>query len=224
MGSEALAVAVAILCDFDGTIVPIDTCVYILEKFAEDDWKIYDEQFERGKLTLEECLQKQFSTVTVPETEILDEIQHVLSVRLGFAELIEFCREGQIPVTIVSAGLNFVIAHFLRVNGWAKIIKVYASKAKCTFNGVKITTPKLLYNDSINFKDDLVIHYKKQGKKVVFIGDGIADLYAARKADFPFSIKGSKLAKQLKKDGIKHTDTVDFQKITETIVDLIKTK
>ena len=213
--------AVAVLSDFDGTIVPIDTCVHILEKFAEEDWKIYDEKFERGELTLEECLQKQFSTVTVPETVILDEIQHVLSVRPGFAELIEFCRKSQIPLTIVSAGLNFVIDHFLRVNGLTKI-KVYASKANCTIEGVKITTPRLLYNDSINFKDDLVIHYKKQGKKVVFIGDGIADLYAARKADFPFSIKDSKLATQLKKDNIPHIEIIDFQKIIETIEKHIK--
>lgn len=215
---------VAVLCDFDGTIVPVDTCVYILEKFAEEDWRMYDEQFERGKLTLEECLRKQFSTVTVPETVILNEIQQVLSVRPGFSELIEFCRKNQISFIVVSAGLDFVINHFLKTRGWTKIVKVHASKANCTVDGVKIATPELFYNDSINFKDDLVVHYKKQGMKVVFIGDGMADFYAAREADFPFSIKESKLATQLGKDGIPHTDIIDFQKVTETIVNLVKDK
>lgn len=82
----------AVLCDFDGTIVDIDTCVYILEKFAGEDWRIYDKQFEKGEMTLEECLQNQFSTVVVPETRILDEIQLVTNVRIDFAELVEYCK------------------------------------------------------------------------------------------------------------------------------------
>jgi len=221
---EVVAVTIAVLCDFDGTIVLVDTCVYILEKFAKEDWRIYDEQFERGKLTLEECLRKQFSTVSVPETVILDEIQQVLSVRSGFVELIKFCRKSQIPVIIVSAGLDFVINNFLETRGWTKIVKVHASEANCTVDGVKIVTPELFYSGSVNFKDDLVVHYKKQGMKVVFIGDGIADYYAAGKADFPFSIKDSKLATQLMKDCIPHTDVISFQKVTQTIVNLVKDK
>ena len=31
-----------VLCDFDGTIVNIDTALFLLEKFVDDDWKSYD--------------------------------------------------------------------------------------------------------------------------------------------------------------------------------------
>jgi 2-hydroxy-3-keto-5-methylthiopentenyl-1-phosphate phosphatase len=214
-------VAVAVLCDFDGTIVNIDTCVYILEKFAAEDWRVYDRQFERGELTLEECLQKQFSTVFVPKATILDEIEQELSIRSGFAELVEFCEASKVPLIIVSAGLDVVIAHFLESKGWTNLVQVYAPESKCTANGIKIAAPKCFYSDSINFKDDLVSHYKKRGKKVIYIGDGMADFYAAKKANFPFAIKTSKLAAQLRNQNIPYTEIVGFQKVIETIIHLI---
>lgn len=207
-----------VLCDFDGTIVDIDTCVYILEKFAGEDWRIYDEQFEKGEMTLEECLQNQFSTVVVPETRILDEIQLVKNVRIDFAELVEYCEASELRLVIVSAGLDFVIKQFLELEGWNGFIKVYAPKAKCTVDGIKLTFPRLFHNTSVNFKDDLVTHYKEQNKKVVYVGDGIADYDAARKADFPFAIKGSKLARVLKKNRIPHIEMNEFKKVVETIV------
>lgn len=218
---DVVTLAIVVLCDFDGTIVHVDTCIYILEKFATEDWRVYDEQFERGKLTLAECLQKQFSTVFVPEAMILEEIQQELSIRSGFTELVEFCEANQIPLIIVSAGLDFVITHFLKSKCWINFVQVYAPKAKCTANGIKIAPPKFFYDDSINFKDDLVSRYRIQGKKVVYIGDGMADFNAAKKADFPFAIENSKLATQLREHNISHTEIVDFQKVTETIIHLI---
>lgn len=208
----------AVLCDFDGTIVDIDTCVYILEKFAKEDWRIYDEQFEKGEMTLEECLQNQFSTVVVPETRILDEIQIVTKIRIDFAELVKYCKASKLPLVIVSAGLDFVIKHFLELEGWNDFIKVHAPKAICTVNGIKLTFPRLFHNTSISFKDDLVTNYKEQGKKVIYVGDGIADYDATRKSDFPFAVKDSKLARALKKNKIPHTEINDFQKVVETIV------
>ncbi|MHA2368192.1 MAG: hypothetical protein ACXADX_05165 [Candidatus Hodarchaeales archaeon] len=38
-----------ILCDFDGTIVDIDTAEYLLEKFARGNWQQYDVQLEKGR-------------------------------------------------------------------------------------------------------------------------------------------------------------------------------
>jgi len=170
-----------VLCDFDGTILNVDTCAYILEKYAKEDWKIFDEQFEKGKISLKECLQKQFSTVVLPETEILDEIRQVASVRPSFARLVEYCETSKFPMIIVSAGLDFVIKHILEMEGWSNLIQVHAPKAKCTADGIKLTFPRLVHNTSTNFKDDLVAHHKEQGRKVAYIGDGVADYEAARK-------------------------------------------
>ena len=82
----------AVLCDFDGTVVDIDTSIFILHKFAKAEWKIFDEQYENGEIALEECLQKQFSTVRATETRILEEIEQVTPFRANFGKLLEYCR------------------------------------------------------------------------------------------------------------------------------------
>jgi len=206
-----------VLCDFDGTAVDINTCDFILKKFAKRNWRIFDEQLEREEITLEECLQKQFSLIRVPKTRMLEEIEQVTSVRQNFEKLVKCCRTRGLSLVLVSAGLDFVIKNFLQLKGWSGLIEVYAPKSRCTINGIKFKFPKLLDETSVNFKDDLVRYYKKQGKKVVYVGDGFPDYHPARNADFPFAIKGSKLAALLKRDGIPYKEISDFEEVVEAI-------
>lgn len=214
---RALPVNIVVLSDFDGTIVNIDTAVVVLTHFAEENWRIFDEQLEKGEITLEECLQKQFSTVRTSQTRILKEIETVPSLRPNFGKLAQFCKTQRIPLVIVSAGLDFVINHFLEQKGLEKLVEVYAPKARITATGIKFTFPKLLDKASVSFKDDLVRYYKKQGKKTVYIGDGFADLNAARNADLSFAIKDSKLAELLRNDGIPHKEISDFLEVMEAL-------
>jgi len=209
--------SLVILCDFDGTVVDINTCVFTLDKFAEGEWRIFDEQLERGEITLEQCLQKQFSTVRAPEKKILKELEPATSPRPNFEKLFGYCRAHGVPLVIVSAGMDFVIKHFLQLSGWDKLIEVYAPQAKCTADGIKFTFPKLRDKMSVNFKDDLVRYYKKQGKKVVYIGDGLPDYPSAKSADFAFAIKGSKLAELLKKNRIPCKEIGDFQEVVDIL-------
>lgn len=211
------AMSFVVLCDFDGTVVDIDTSVFVLRKFAEAEWRMFDEQFEKGEITLEDCLQKQFSTVRATETQILEEIEQAASFRKGFKKLLEYCRTHEFPLILVSAGLDFVIKHFFELKHWNSLVEVYAPKAKCTVNGIRFSFPKLFHKTSVSFKDDLVRCYKRQGKKVVYIGDGFADYHAARNADFSFAIKGSKLAELLQRDGTPHKEINDFHEVVETI-------
>jgi len=212
--------SLVVLCDFDGTVVDIDTSVFVLTRFAEEDWRTFDGQLERGKITLGECLRKQFSTVRATKTRILKEIENVPSVRPNFEKLAEFCKTKGIPLMIVSAGLDFVINHFLEQKGWQKLVTVYAPKARITAKGIKFTFPKLLDKASVSFKDDLVRYYKKQGKTTIYIGDGFADFNAAKNADFSFAIEDSKLAELLKNDGIPHKEISDFQEVVKAIIEI----
>ena len=214
---RALPVNIVVLSDFDGTIVDIDTAVVVLTHFAEENWTIFDEQFEKGEITLEECLQQEFSTVRTSKTRILKEIERIPSLRPNFDKLAQFCKTLKIPLIIVSAGLDFVINHFLEQKGLQKLVEVYVPKARITATGIKFSFPSLLDKASVSFKDDLVRYYKRQGKKTVYIGDGFADFNAARNADFSFAIKDSKLAELLRNDGILYEEISDFQEVVEAL-------
>jgi 2-hydroxy-3-keto-5-methylthiopentenyl-1-phosphate phosphatase len=213
----ASSVPFAILCDFDGTILNVDTCVVILQKFAKEDWRIYDDQLERGEITLQECLNKQFSTVTVSKARVLKEVETDANFRPGFEKLVEYCVSHQIPLILISAGLDFVIKHFLKSKGWEKAIKVYAPKAKLTKQGIKFAFPKLSSQTSVNFKEDFVKRHRREGCTVIYIGDGLADYLAAKSANLRFAIKHSKLAELLQRHQIAFKEISDFEQVVAEI-------
>ncbi len=209
--------SLVLLCDFDGTITNLDTAFFLLDKFVEGDWRIFDLQYRIGEITLEECMQEQYSMFDVPKHLMLKELEKVVSFRSNFNKLIDYCRIQNIPFIIVSAGLDFVINHFLKQKGLTNSIKVHSVKTTITENGVKLAFPKLFNKDSTNFKDDLVRYYKKKGSHVVYIGDGTSDYPAIKNADYRFSIKNSRLAELCRKNKISHQEIDDFQEVINAL-------
>jgi 2-hydroxy-3-keto-5-methylthiopentenyl-1-phosphate phosphatase len=206
-----------VLCDFDGTITTIDTAEWVLATFAKGDWRQFDRQFEKGEITLEECLNSQFSLVRASSEQILQELADQVVFRSNFKKLGEFCNENHIPLIVVSAGLDFVIEHFLELNDCLDLVEICTAKTSLTENGIKFTFPPLSDRASENIKDDAVRRFKSHNNKVVYVGDGLADYTAAKVADYSFAIEGSRLAKLCEKQGIPCRTMTDFQEIIETI-------
>ena len=209
-----------IMCDFDETIVNVDTAEFALERFADPSWRRIEEQFESGKITFEESIRNEFAMIKANEHQILEVLDKVVVFRPNFDKLVESCKKKRLPLTIVSAGLEFCIRHFLGRQDWLEFMEIYAPKATYTPNGYELTFPKLLGTGAINFKDDLVRYHKKQGDRVFYIGDGIGDFPAARVADFPFAIKGSKLAEACRNGKVTHKEISDFQEVVDAIDEL----
>jgi 2-hydroxy-3-keto-5-methylthiopentenyl-1-phosphate phosphatase len=210
-------VQLTVLSDFDGTIVDIDTAEYVLDKFAHGKWRVYDSQFARGEITLEECIQRQFSLVRTSKKTVLRQIENAVNFRPNFESLVEYCTAHALRLIVVSAGLDFLIEHFLRLKNCLELLKIYTAKSKFTSNGIVLDFPKLRYKDSLSFKDDLVRQFKRQGKQVVYIGDGTGDAEAIRIADFRFAIKDSRLAEMCREEHIACTEIEDFDEVVEAI-------
>lgn len=207
-----------VLVDFDGTVVHIDTAAFVLERFARGEWKAFDEQLERGVITLEECMRNQFLLVKASEMEILRELDQVVALRPNFEKLVASCNRQRIPIAIVSAGLDFCLRHILSQNGLTKGIEFVTPRAQCAPNGMKFTSfPKLRYPESHNFKDDLVKYYKQRGSRVVFVGDALIDYYAARNADTAFAVHGSELAEACERDGVPYVGLTDFSDVVRNL-------
>lgn len=210
-----------VLTDFDGTIVTIDTAEFVLDKFSDKDWRMIDEELEKGEITFEESLEREFAMLKVPEKTMLDALEPATRFRPNFDKLIEYCTGQHFPLVVVSGGLDFSIRHFLGEKGWLDSVEIFAPKAKCAENGVTLSFPKRFAQMSINFKDDLVNYYRTQGKKVVYIGNGLGDYPAAKVADLSFAIRGSRLAQLCRSGGIACKEITDFQEAVESIRDWV---
>ena len=209
--------SLAVLCDFDGTITLTDTYEYVLRKFAQGDWRIFDEQYERGEITLQECVRRQGRLVRTPEMVLVAELERVTGFRPNFDKLVQYCRANKVPLVAVSAGLDFAIKYLLRMKGWDRLVKLYAARAKSTPEGIKFAFPRLRDKTSLSVKDDLVKHYKKKGRRVAYVGDGIRDIHALKEADFRFVIKDSKLAGLCRQQALPGREISDFQEMVTAI-------
>ncbi len=211
-----------IVSDFDGTIVDIDTAEYVLEKFAKGEWRIYEKQFAKGEITLEECMQRQFSLVKASKRQILKELENIVHFRACFEKLAEYCAKHSFPLVVASAGLDFAIEHFLKLKSCPMHIRIVSPKSQLTPRGNRLLFPKLHDRASCNFKDDLVRNYRKQGKQVVYIGDGTGDAEAARIANYLFTIEGSALANLCTKENIEHKEIKNFIQVIAEIENICK--
>ena len=203
----------AVLSDFDGTVTLNDTFENVLEKFAQGDWRAVDDQYVKGEITLEECLRRQGAMIRASKSKILDELNEVTEFRPGFDNLIDYCKTNRYPLVLVSAGLDFVIKHFLRREKWRNKVELYAAAAKCTPTGIKFDFPKLKDNRSISLKDDIVRYCKTKADTVAYVGDGRWDLHALRNSDLRFTIRGSKLAELCKEQDVQATPVSDFKEV-----------
>jgi 2,3-diketo-5-methylthio-1-phosphopentane phosphatase len=208
---------VVVLCDFDGTTTDVDTAEFVLRTFARGDWRTTEVLFEKGEITLEECLRKQFSLVRASREQILNALEGVATLRPGFEEFARYCKDRGISLVIVSAGLDFVIKHFLEVKNLKNLVTVYVPKSRISADGIEFKFPRRYYGASVDFKHDLVRHYKSQGLRVIFIGDGNADFAAAKEANLAFAIKGSRLEKLCEKEKIPFISISSFREALESI-------
>jgi 2-hydroxy-3-keto-5-methylthiopentenyl-1-phosphate phosphatase len=203
----------AILSDFDGTIIKDDASQLILSKYAVGNWVMYDEMLAKGETSFEDCIYNQFRLIRTSESTILKDYDRFVSKRDGFDEIVAYAKARDVPFTIVSGGLEFIIREFLVRNGWIGFIKLHAGRVSFIEGGISISFPPLEKEGSISFKDDLVLKLKGEGKRVIYIGDGTYDFRAAIASDITFAVRGSKLAKLGLEGGLNFHEFDDFSQV-----------
>jgi HAD superfamily phosphoserine phosphatase-like hydrolase len=166
-------------------------------------------------------MRKQFGLIKSSKKRILNKLDEVVSFRPYFKALVNLCQNEQVPLVIVSAGLDFIIKHFLEIQGLHRIIRVVSPSSTVTDSGISLSFPELHDDSSNNFKDDLVKRFQDEGFLVAYLGDGNSDLFAAKIADLAFAVKDSYLARTLQLEGESFFEFTNFQEIVNEIQWLI---
>lgn len=206
-----------VLCDFDGTIVNLDTAQKALQLFADPSWRSIEKAFEKGEVTFEDSLRKEYALIAAPPETILKELDRITDVRPHFGSLVQCCKSTHIPLVVVSGGLDFTIEHFLKRGNWLESLSIHAPKTRRTANGYSVTFPESFESSSINFKEDLVKFHRGRGESVYFIGDGTGDFPAAKQSQHAFAIKDSKLAKLCRDASVACEEIEDFQPVVNAL-------
>ena len=201
----------AVQCDFDGTITVGEVSQLLLDEFAEGDWKRVGKDYTDGKISVQACNIIQFAMVKIDRQTMTDFLLNSgrVKIRPGFQELVEYCSRRGFDFIIVSNGLQFYIETILDnlgING----IEVYAAQSRFNPKGMKLTYPGPDGNPiETSFKEAYAEILQNRGYDAMYyLGNGVSDIYPARRASHVFAIDG--LLKRCRQENLECTPFNDF--------------
>ncbi|MEO8325270.1 MAG: MtnX-like HAD-IB family phosphatase [Nitrospirota bacterium] len=105
-----------VFCDFDGTITCCDATDAVLETYALPAWREWEQRWVNGEITSQECLSRQIELIRA-DRDALIRFAADLPIDEGIFALERQCAEYDIPLTIISDGLDLLIEAILRRHG-----------------------------------------------------------------------------------------------------------
>lgn len=192
---------VMVLCDFDGTITRQGTLDILYRNFAGCGFE-YADAWSRGEISTPQELQLTFATVTATREEMEARLSQDTVFDPGIYDLLNFCRRRGFGFGIVSDGLDWVI-HFLLEQHGIRDVEIYTNHVVFTPQGIRFEFPYASPDFPTRGTAKPVIIRRKQqeGKKVVFVGDGMSDTDAVWAADVIYAKDA--LARYCQENGLR---------------------
>jgi len=174
-------------CDFDGTITEEDTSFFLLDAFAQGDWRRLLQDYKEHKISVGEFNTKAFAMVKADKPTLLGALKGEVKVRAGFHELVNYCLKKGFKLVIVSNGLDVYIKAVLKDLGLGNV-EVYAAQASFHPEGMKVqyVGPDGKRLDD-GFKEAYTQSFLKLGYKLIYVGNGDSDVAPAKYAHHIFA-------------------------------------
>ncbi len=184
-----------VFCDFDGTVARQDIGNALFTHFAGDIAHDIAQRYVRGEMTARECLLAEAAAAGKVSPEELSRFVANFPVDEHFREFKEFCASRNIPLTILSDGLDFYIERVLRQNGVGDCV-YYGNRLEfIAGEGGTTMGVSFPYTDSEcrfcgNCKRNHMLTLSGDEDIIVYVGDGISDRCPVQFADMVFAKKG----------------------------------
>jgi 2-hydroxy-3-keto-5-methylthiopentenyl-1-phosphate phosphatase len=208
-----------IFCDFDGTITNKDNIINIMKEFAPPESETIINAILNQQVSIKEGVAKLFSLLpSSKKDEIVSFILRDAQIREGFAEFVQFTKERNIPLYIVSGGIDFFVQPLLEPFG--PFQKVYCNEADFSGENILISFPHGCGPDCSNqgcgcCKPSIIRSIADDSHTAIVIGDSITDLEAAKMSDLV--IARDFLIDKCEEQGIPYQPFERFQDCIEII-------
>ncbi len=209
----------AVLTDFDDTAAEQNVAELLLRRFGDPSWEEVRARFRAGELSLKDYQEIAFRGVTAGEQTMAAYVKQNANLRPHFAEMLSYCRSRDIPVAVVSHGLDFYIEAVLRSEG-VEGVPVFSVTTSFGPGGIQYSYPFAYPGEEHrgNSKGLIVDRYRAGGRSVIYAGDGRSDLEPAERADFVFA--HSVLAEECANRNIPFRPFRDFGDVLTAVKEL----
>ncbi len=180
-------VPLAILVDYDGTIALTDVSDTVMAESVGGDWEAEAAAYDAGLIGSRRMMALEMAMVEADPAELFATAAAQPHDH-GFVPFARRALAAGIPVEIVSDGFGFFIEPAMRALGLPELPIV---TARTMFHGRSASidfpngNPRCLVCGTC--KRDRVLAHRAAGRRVVFIGNGESDRYAAGYGDVVFA-------------------------------------
>ncbi|MEE3142203.1 MAG: MtnX-like HAD-IB family phosphatase [Chloroflexota bacterium] len=209
----------AVLTDFDDTAAVQNVAEMLLTKFGDPTWHDVRQRFRDKELTLNEYQEITFRNIQADRATMQDYVKQNASLRPYFKEMWHYCREIQIPLAVVSQGLDFYIEALLEKEGCGSV-PIHAVNTRFDAKGINYEYRYAVPGkESLgNSKGVVVDSYRAQGHYIVYVGDGMSDFEAATRADLVFAHRV--LAYECERQEIPFRPFTDFGDVLKAVEEM----
>ncbi|KAL2810285.1 2,3-diketo-5-methylthio-1-phosphopentane phosphatase [Aspergillus granulosus] len=222
--------------DFDGTIFMQDTGHVLFDNLGcgEERRRKLDEQIKSGERSFRDVSEEMWQSLRVPFEDGFEILEKELEIDPGFQEFHQFCVANNIDFNVISAGLKpilgKVLASFLGEEE-ASRIEIVANDADIKPDGsewkpVWRHDTELGHDKALSIKEGRALAAAETEESdiplIIFIGDGVSDLPAAREADVLFARKGLRLEEYCIENKIPYIGFDSFSDIKREVEDIMQ--
>ncbi|OGU31937.1 MAG: hypothetical protein A2X67_10635 [Ignavibacteria bacterium GWA2_55_11] len=218
---------IRIFSDFDGTIVREDVGNAFFRTFAPGKAEEIVRGYLDGTMNARDCLTGECAAVPEMDRRTFEEFADGFRVDPTFPPFAEFCRMQEIPLTVLSDGLDVYVERILRRAGLGAL-PWFANHAEFVArDGVSKVQPSFPWRDSEcdwcgNCKRNHMVVNSADEDLLVYIGDGISDRCPVRYADVIFAKRS--LIVYCQKENITYHEFKDFNDVRMRLEVLIAQK
>lgn len=216
--------------DWDGTITLQDSNDYITDELGmgKEKRQIINDDILYGRTSFRDGFLKMLESIDSSFPECVDFLVKRVQLDPGFKDFYFWARENNVPVVIVSSGMKPIIQALL-----AKLIGEKAvEETEIISNDVKTNDDKtweIIFRDESPFGHDksrAIRPYAEQPDRpiLLYAGDGVSDLSAARETDLLFAKAGKDLIRYCEDEKIPYTTFHSYSDIHEKIKDIVEGK
>jgi len=226
-----------VLSDWDGTITDRDSndCVIDGLGFGYEKRRALNLEVLAGRMSFRDSFAEMLDSVNVSFDELKAYVQKHVGMDPGFKDFYEWCLSKDIPVIIVSSGMEPNILALLAT----LLTPAEAEQIEIIANDVEYTDPEktgktwriVFRHPESGYGHDkslAILPYRdlEHSPTLFFCGDGVSDMSAAKHADLLFTkimANGdSDLMVYCKKEHIPHVPFKDFNDVRKYVEEVVE--
>ncbi|KAK0391359.1 hypothetical protein NLU13_0860 [Sarocladium strictum] len=220
--------------DFDGTITTADSNDYMTDNLGYGREKRVqgNQDVLHGRLHFRDSFQGMMDSITTPFNECMEILLKNIVLDPGFKEFYNWAKENNVPIVILSGGMEPVIRALLDnllEPGWD--IQIVSNDVQSR-DGKDINTKggwNIKFHDDSIHGHDKSLEIRKYSSlpnrpTLFYAGDGVSDLSAAKETDLLFAKADKDLVVWCENENVPFVTFRDWTSIHQTCKDIAEGK